>query len=484
MSVTAERVLGGYAPTRSVSGGGASALWWLAGLGGLAAALLFAVYAGREATILGMLVAGLILAVVVVKPEAGILLLMTNYLIASYPSPIRGQGLLTINNILGIILAVLLVARLAQRPDFWFLKVRQVHLYFAIGIIFIISTVVASYQFPDLRATRGRFRALDETVPMAREFVTRLAFLILAMHFLTRKRDLRRAVTVMMMCLVMVVPSALLGYATGQAVAGYRAAAEFTVATNPNRLAFICLMQIPFWWYLVRAQPVAWRLGGFAVIGSLIFTVFLSASRSGLLGLGLLIYLLTRARDGGGGGRLQMVALATIAVGVLVVAIPQENIDRLQNLNPFATGTREVGSFSTERRVATVEVGWHMFGDYPILGVGLGNFREVARQVYRDPFWRPPHNSYVWSLAEGGLFCFLLYLLLFAVTWRDIRWLQASPAVPQNLRWVAAALAPSFILLLFFSAFADMWLSPITYIMIALVIVFKRYVSLRRVVVL
>jgi hypothetical protein len=69
------------------------------------------------------------------------------------------------------------------------------------------------------------------------------------------------------------------------------------------------------------------------------------------------------------------------------------------------------------------------------------------------------------------------------VTWRDIRWLQRSSAVPPDLRWIAAALEPALILLLFYSFFADMWLSPITYILVMMVVVLKRYVSTRRAVV-
>lgn len=484
MSLAADQTLHGYAPSRHADGGRAITLWWLVGLLAVGASLTVATYANLEASVLGMLIAGVVLAIVVAKPEVGIFLLMTNFLIASYPSPIRGEGLLTINNILGIILSVLLVAQLAQRPDFWFLRLKQVHVFLAIGAVFVLSTVAASYQFPDLRATRGKFRALDQTWPMAQDFVTRLAFLVMTVSFLRRKRDLKRAIAVMMLCLVMVVPSALLGYATGRAQAGYRAAAEFSVGTNPNRLAFICLMQIAFWWYFSRTRPPVVRLMGMGVIASLVYTVFLTASRSGVLGLGILMYLLTRSRGAVRGARLQVIALALIAVGVLVTAIPQENVERLQNLNPFAT--RKVGgegSSSTERRVTTVETGWQMFGDYPLFGVGLGNFREVARQVYQDPFWRPPHNSYIWALSEGGISAALLYMMLFAITWRDVRWLQRSPAVPPDLRWVAAALEPSLILVLFYSAFADIWLSPIIYILISVTIVFKRYVSCRRVVV-
>ena len=465
---------------------GGSALWWLVGLVGLVAGLVAATYANRELTMLGIVVAAAVLAAVVVKPQVGILLLMANFVIASYPSPLRGQGLLTINNILGVFLSVLLVAQLAQRPDFSFLRIRQLQVFVAIGIIFTLSTIVADYEFPDLRQEQGRLlRNLDQTSAMAQDFVTRFAFFVLALNFLNDKRDLKRAIAVTLICLVMVVPSALFGYATGKAQAGYRAAADFSAATNPNRLAFFCLMQIAFWWYFIRARATLDRVAlGTVVIGSLIYTVFLTASRSGILGFGVLMYLLTKSRGGVRGGRLRVFAVALIAVGLLVTVIPQENLARLRDLNPFA-GKSEggVASFSTERRVETVEQGWRMFRDHPFFGVGLGNFRPVSRQVYQDPFFRPPHNSYMWSLSEGGMFCLLLYLLLFALTWRDIRWLQASPAVPPDLRWITAALEPSFLLLLFYSAFADIWLSPITYILIMLVIVFKRYVSRRRVVV-
>jgi O-antigen ligase len=192
--------------------------------------------------------------------------------------------------------------------------------------------------------------------------------------------------------------------------------------------------------------------------------------------------MLTKTRGSVRGGRMQVIAVAIIAIGVLLTVIPEENLERIENLNPFATGTHDVGSHSTERRVDTVELGWKIFKDYPVFGIGLGNFREVARQVYLDPYWRPPHNSYVWSLSEGGIFCLLLYLLLFWYTWRDVQWLQASPAVPQDLGWIVAALPPCIVLFLFFSAFADIWLSPITYILIGLTIALRRYVSRRRVV--
>jgi hypothetical protein len=35
----------------------------------------------------------------------------------------------------------------------------------------------------------------------------------------------------------------------------------------------------------------------------------------------------------------------------------------------------------------------------------------VARQVYRDPYFRPLHNSYLWAASEGGLVVPACYLV-------------------------------------------------------------------------
>ncbi len=478
MSVAAEQVFTGYEPVERGTRRGAAILG-VAGLIVLGAMLAFGTFAGQEATALALIVASMMLVVVIARPPVGILLLLTNYLFASYPTPIRGGGLLTINNVLGIILAVILMAELTQRPDFWFMRTRQVHLFIAIGIVLWVGTFVSYWQFPDLRITWGKVRTLDQTAPLTRDFVTRFAFILLAAKFLTTKRHIKMAVTVIMLCLILVVPSALIGWATG---ASERAAASFSMGTNSNRLAFLCLMQAAFWWHLGQHQrSSAIRMICYGVIGTLILTVLLTASRSGFLGLGVLFYLLMRNRGAMKGGRIKIIMMVALMIGMMLTIVPEENLARIANLNPFAQGRGgDIGTHSTERRVETVGLGWDIFLEYPLFGIGLGNFREVARQVYNDPFYRPPHNSYIWALSEGGIFCFILFLVLYYVTIRDIRWLQRSPATPDDLRWIAAALEPSIYLLLFYSFFADMWLNPITYILIIVTIVFKRYVSSRR----
>ncbi len=154
MSIPAEYVLPRYQPregrTRQFTTIGLIALVVLGGLIGLGTFL------DQEATTIALLVASMLLVVVCARPDIGILLFLANYLFASYPTPIRGGGLLTINNVLGVILSVSMLAELSQRPDFWFLETSQVRLLAAIGVVMLLGTFVSYWNFPDLRITWER----------------------------------------------------------------------------------------------------------------------------------------------------------------------------------------------------------------------------------------------------------------------------------------------------------------------------------------
>jgi hypothetical protein len=119
---------------------------------------------------------------------------------------------------------------------------------------------------------------------------------------------------------------------------------------------------------------------------------------------------------------------------------------------------------------AAIDSAMLIIHDHKILGVGLGNFREVARQIYADKFFRPPHNSVLWAQAEGGIFVLLCYIVLFAITWRDLRIASARAASDPELAALAMALRTVFGIFLFFSLFADLWLNPLSYLLIGLTV--------------
>jgi O-antigen ligase len=137
----------------------------------------------------------------------------------------------------------------------------------------------------------------------------------------------------------------------------------------------------------------------------------------------------------------------------------------------------EIAASSNLKREDTLVVAMEMVQDHPWLGVGLGNFREVSRQMYSNPYFRPPHNSYLWALAEGGVFVFAGYLVLLTVTWRDARAITRLARRDREIGHIVAAFRLVFLLYCFFCLFADLWHTPLTYILIGLVVTMRRYLE-------
>jgi O-antigen ligase len=164
---------------------------------------------------------------------------------------------------------------------------------------------------------------------------------------------------------------------------------------------------------------------------------------------------------------------AAVGLAGLVTIAPPLAVQRMFNFFPEARS--EIGASSIELRESAIDSAMLIIGDHPMLGVGLGNFREVARQIYADKFFRPPHNSVLWAQAEGGIGVLLGYVLLFAFTWRDLRRARALSEHDPELAALATALRTVLGTFLFFSLFADLWLNPMTYLLIGLTIALRRY---------
>src|SRR4030095_8193710 len=128
-------------------------------------------------------------------------------------------------------------------------------------------------------------------------------------------------------------------------------------------------------------------------------------------------------------------------------------------------------------REETLERALQVAEDYPVFGIGLGNFREVTRQVYDDDFFRPPHNSYLWAICEGGVFVLVAYGWLFWVTWKDIQLIRGLSVLDPEIEVWATALRVVFLLFFFYSAFADLWLNPLIYVLLGLIASMRQYVE-------
>ncbi len=138
--------------------------------------------------------------------------------------------------------------------------------------------------------------------------------------------------------------------------------------------------------------------------------LLLSASRGGILSLGVTLLLMavlffSKQRYRTYGGLALCLCVAILAYGLHVGIGP--------TLKKFENPKNLYGRFHITRTILP------MIGDYPYLGVGLGNFRYVYPR-YIDDYDRVrasgyAHNDWVEAGTETGFFGLLLILIAFAI---------------------------------------------------------------------
>jgi len=449
------------------------------GLPMVAAMAVVGTYLGKEIIIFAGLLGLSVIGFLIVRPIVGIVIMSATYLLAAYPTILQQLGLLSVNNLLGVCFVVLLLVRILETRDLSFLLAPQVLILVGIGLVFILGSIHADSIFPTLQMSRATGRTglkmIDRTAEMADNFVTRLAFLVFLITFVRSRTDVKVLFVTFMVALFLAVPSALQNWVQGDLSRGFRTAASLTAGANPNRLAMICLIQVVCWWFWSRARPSARRtMVAFGAIGASILVLMATGSRSGFLGAAITLLLLQI------GPRTLRVPRSGVFAGFLMVVVaaglaPQQARDRM--LSFFPQSREMIGASSIEMRETTIESAKLIISDHPLFGVGLGNFREVARQVYADRFFRPPHNSYLWAQAEGGIVVLLGYVLLFGWTWVDLGRAVALRDRDPEIGALAAGVRAVLVVYLFFGLFADLWLTPMTYVLIGLTITMRRHLE-------
>jgi len=421
----------------------------------------------------------LFFALVVARPEYGIALFLSTFLM-TYPSALQGSGFLTINNALGGIFLILLTYKVYREEDWWFIHSRELQLLVFVMVMFYLS---GRFNGPD--ATKLSLLGLQEHgSENLRTFMTRTAFVVFFINYIRSPGHVRMIYLLALAFMVVSALTGIQGVLRGGGLYGYRATTQAGViasAFNPNRLAMFSILAIAGLWYLMQTL----RIPGLIIlvtpiIGVLALCVFMTASRSGLMGLGVCAAAivwdegidLTKILTFGLAGLLLMT--------MLIQFVPQKSLERISNL-PFTGESSELGTSSFERRQYTWEVAGDLFRENPILGVGIGNW-ELARFL-RDPTHSTgaPHSSYLLALVEGGTLCLLGFLALLWRTWRNLRFAEYYVTEPDSpladLTWVVKAAKVSLLVLVFFSFFADLWQLVILFWLVGLSVVMKRLVE-------
>jgi putative inorganic carbon (hco3(-)) transporter len=166
------------------------------------------------------------------------------------------------------------------------------------------------------------------------------------------------------------------------------------------------------------------------VAAALIAGIIMSWSRGGWFGLiaGLLAVVALRSRRTAAVTLIVAILLSLVVVVSGINALPGPIGARLNDLGSYLIGPDPAqteitdANFAVLERLAHWQAGQQMFDDHPWLGVGVGNY-GTAYATYAPPHWYDSlghaHNVFVNFLAETGIFGFAA----FAFFWLAAGWL-------------------------------------------------------------
>jgi hypothetical protein len=464
-----------------------------------------AVTTGAAVQAIALLLALAAMTVIVVRPEVGVFVLTSTFFL-SYPEAFTGSGYFTINNVVGLLLGGILAVRtLIDR------RLPTVESPIVLALLGLWGVLLLNQLVADAAPPFASLKTLDLTEVRASDFVSKLAFVVFVVAFIRTRWQILVFGTSLVAFMLITAPNAILnvfeawGAATSTNIERLRAAADFGIvaARNANRLAFLCVLAIAIIGcaMLRLRRPLLTVLGGVAIAG-LVTTIFLSASRSGVINLLVVAaYFVTRLRLPM--RRVLVGATATAALALFVAQLlpvdvigplsPEERFQRavtiaarrsnipeayLGRITAFLTDGRgrDGVEASTQNRYELVTTGLQMAGDHPVMGVGLGNFRWRSIAEYGSRHASAMHNSYLLALVEGGVVLLGAYVVVFVVAFRLLATARRRATLRRDvgLGWLVEATQLMLVAFLIFSVFADCWHEAYLPFILALAAVLSR----------
>jgi len=223
----------------------------------------------------------------------------------------------------------------------------------------------------------------------------------------------------------------------------YRSNATFA---DPNHLARYFSVCIALAAGLILATGPR-RLTVYLAVPTMVlalFAIVMTASRSGwgmMLFCGaVVVFAAPIARE----TKVKLASLATTGIVLLLALLLVQGGQNAQRVASLASPLTALG-----QREFLINVGWHMFLDNPLIGVGTGNYQHALITSYRSlvPYWAEvtlSHTSIVSIMAEWGfiglaMFAFVCVRITATIV-RSYARARQAPYQRLALAWVGAAL--------------------------------------------
>ncbi|HWR53423.1 MAG TPA: O-antigen ligase family protein [Bryobacteraceae bacterium] len=236
---------------------------------------------------------------------------------------------------------------------------------------------------------------------------------------------------------------------------------------NPNDLAQILLMSLPFWWFIATNPALKPSRRFFAYLATLpiFLTIAMTGSRGALIATTILLailFLRSPLKQ-----KVQLAAIGGIVLTVAVATLPSVLKERyftyFKPTDPtgwarslIMAQVQDDATSSTYARWALLQDSITLTFQNPLFGVGPGMF-DVAQDVYswqtrgRKGAWQVTHNTYTEISSESGIPALILYVLTLVFTWQATRINRPRDAVlsPRQAEMVSAAFALRLSLVVF-----------------------------------
>jgi len=409
-------------------------------------------------TTLGLLLAGVLLALIMASPFAGLWLTFASVpILQSMPAAPFASSLTAV---LGALTLVSWLVRVAANREMLSLSGDRTYGWIlAFGTAAMVSLAIAAGG----EISQGIYTYVQ------------LAILVwLAEQLATTERRIEVMMIVWILALVAVQVIGLAGFDFSTLGRENRLAG---ISKNPNELAFYSVMGICFALYFLltsRGMLVRALLVMALAIGTL--SVLLSASRGGFLVLATVVFfaLFSLRLEFIRGLRISGMLFLLVAALLLTSSLNLSFVPGLARDIPGAV-TKFAAGHGSDPRARIFRWGLRSWAVHPIFGVGYGVGVEVGAYSSTPSGGNASHSSYLTALVETGAVGFILFCGLLIATWRN---LSSRPPTGQpsargrvDLRW---AWRVAFVAWLMMSFSGNLIASKILWIIIGVSISIRR----------
>lgn len=346
--------------------------------------------------ILALATAGVALPIFVLRPEAGLHLLI---LLIYFESLGESDRKLTVGKLAGalIILAWLLGVAVSRRLNLRFN-----------GLVIAMFAFVGWSAFGIQSAFNG-----DVAIRQTLTYLQLVIALIMVGSVVDTMDKVTRLLRAIVWCTTLAGVYGLALYAAG------RATTTAGIVVNRNAMGNYAAFAIACAYLLYQASDSALeRLALAAAIPTLFVTLALTFSRTGVIEASVIVAVigLRLARRQG------FLLLFGTLVMLLIISflLPTRFYDRVESIGPSMQHQEETFG----QRVELVQAASRMIEAHPILGVGAGNFTEVVTLYGRSGFTLSghlaSHNTFMGVAAESGIPGLMLFLAAVGFAFRSL----------------------------------------------------------------